>query len=156
MSKHPFRLAIESGAGADDFRKLFAANAVIYAPILTKPVGGAREVLNIIAHAAKIAGPITYTLEVRDSRQTFLFWKGRAGGSTLEAVTILVDGEDVLRPAHVSVLRRTGSGASPRSAPRSSPVTLATRKYPWRGRRGGNREYGMRATAHLHHNSLQR
>src|SRR5215467_7159455 len=44
MWKHPFRLAIESGASADDFRKLFAADAVIYAPMLTKPVTGARQV----------------------------------------------------------------------------------------------------------------
>ena len=96
MSKHPFRLAIESGASTDDFRKLFAADAVIYAPMLTKPIKGAREVLNIVSHAARIAGPITYTLEVRDSKQTFLFWKGHAGSFTLEAVTILVDGEDDL------------------------------------------------------------
>jgi hypothetical protein len=46
MSKHPFRVAIESGAGVDDFRKLFAADAVIYAPILTKAVKDAREVRN--------------------------------------------------------------------------------------------------------------
>jgi len=96
MSKHPFRLAIESGASADDFRKLFAADAVICAPILTKPVKGAGEVLNIIGHTASLAGPITHTLEVRDSKQTFLFWKGHADGFTLEAVTILVDGEDGL------------------------------------------------------------
>ena len=96
MPKHPFRLAIESGASADDFRKLFAADAVIHAPMLTKPVRGAAGVLNIIAHAARLAAPITYTLEVRDSNQTFLFWKGRAGEYTLEAVTILVDGEDGL------------------------------------------------------------
>jgi hypothetical protein len=96
MSKHPFRLAIESGASADQFRKLFAADAVIHAPMLTKPVRGASEVLNIVGHAARLAGPITYTLEVRDSRQTLLFWKGNAGGFTLEAVTILVDGEDGL------------------------------------------------------------
>jgi len=93
MSKHPFRLAIESGASADDFRKLFAAHAVIYAPMLTKPVAGAQEVFNIVAQAAKLAGPITYTLEVRDRRQTFLFWQGHAGGFTLEAVTILIDDE---------------------------------------------------------------
>ena len=96
MSKHPFRLAIESGASADDFRRLFADDAVIYAPILTKPIKGAREVLNIVGHAAKLAGPITYTLEARDSRQTFLFWKGHAGGFSLEAVTILIDGDDGL------------------------------------------------------------
>jgi len=96
MSKHPFRLAIESGAGTDALRKLFAADAVIYAPILTKPIKNAREVLNIIGHAARVAGPITYTLEIRDSKQTFLFWKGHAGGFTLEAVTILVDGDDGL------------------------------------------------------------
>jgi hypothetical protein len=96
MSKHPFRLAIESGANATDFRKLFAADAVIYAPMLTKPVTGAREVFNIVAHAARLAGPITYTLEVTDCRQTFLFWNGQAGGFTLEAVTILVDDENGL------------------------------------------------------------
>ena len=75
---------------------MFAADAVIHAPMLTKPVKGAREVLNIVSHAARIAGPITYTLEVRDCRQTFLFWKGQAVEFTLEAVTILVDGEDGL------------------------------------------------------------
>ena len=96
MSKHPFRLAIESGASANDFRKLFAADAVIYAPMLTKPVQGAQEVLNIVDHAARLAGPITYKLEVRDSKHTFLFWNGHAGGFTLEAVTILVDGENGL------------------------------------------------------------
>jgi hypothetical protein len=64
--------------------------------MLTKPVKGAPEVLEIITHAARLAGPITYILEIRDSRQTLLFWKGRAGGFTLEAVTILVDGEDGL------------------------------------------------------------
>src|SRR5262245_5452738 len=96
MSKHPFRLAIESGASTDAFRKLFAADAVIYAPMLTKPVKGAQEVLNIVGHAARLASPISYTLEVRGSRQTFLFWKGQAGGVTLEAVTILIDGEDGL------------------------------------------------------------
>jgi hypothetical protein len=96
MSKHPFRLAIESGANAEDLRKLFAADAVIYAPMLTRPVKGASEVLNIVGHAARVAGPISYTLEVRDSRQTLLFWKGHAGGFTLEAVTILVDGDDGL------------------------------------------------------------
>lgn len=96
MPKHPFRLAIESGASDDAFRKLFAADATIYAPMLTKPVKGAGDVLNIIGHAARLAGPITYTLEVRDSKQTFLFWKGHAGEFTLEAVTILVDGEDSL------------------------------------------------------------
>jgi hypothetical protein len=96
MSKHPFRLAIESGANAEGLRKLFAADAVIYAPMLTRPVKGASEVLNIVGHAARIAGPISYMLEVRDSRQTLLFWKGHAGGFTLEAVTILVDGDDGL------------------------------------------------------------
>jgi hypothetical protein len=116
MSKHPFRLAIESGAGADDFRKLFATDAVIYAPMLTKPVKGAPEVLNIVSHAARLAGPITYTLEVRDSKQTFLFWKGKVGDFTLEAVTILVDGEDspirevrvLMRPWPIVTIFRDG------------------------------------------------
>jgi hypothetical protein len=96
MPKHPFRVAIETGATDEDFSKLFAPDVVIKAPMLTKPVKGTRDVLNIIRHAAKLAGPIEYTLEVRDPKQTILLWKGHAGGFTLEAATILVDGEDGL------------------------------------------------------------
>jgi hypothetical protein len=96
MSKHPFRVAIETGASQEDFGKLFAPDAVIKAPMLTKPLKGKRAVLDIIGHAAKLAGPIQYTLEVRDSKQTILLWKGNAGGFTLEAATILLDGDDGL------------------------------------------------------------
>jgi hypothetical protein len=96
MSKHPFRVAIESGASKEDFGKLLAPDVVIKAPMLTKPVKGAQDVLNIIDHAANLAGPIQYTLEVRDPKQTILLWKGNAGGFTLEAATILVDGDDGL------------------------------------------------------------
>jgi hypothetical protein len=96
MSKHPFRIAIETGAIDEDFSKLFAPDVVIEAPMLTRPVKGARDVLNIIGHAAKLAGPIEYTLEVRDPKQTILLWRGRAGDFLLEAATILVDGEDGL------------------------------------------------------------
>jgi hypothetical protein len=96
MSKHPFRVAIEAGAGKDELGKLFAPDAVIKAPMLTKPVKGASDVLNIVDHAATLAGPIQYTFEVRDSKQTILLWKGNAGGFALEAATILVDGDDGL------------------------------------------------------------
>ena len=96
MSKHPFRIAIETGASKDDLVKLFAPDVMIKAPMLTKPVKGVRDVLNIIGHAAKLAGPIQYALEVRDSKQTILLWKGNAGGFTLEAATILVDDDDDL------------------------------------------------------------
>jgi hypothetical protein len=96
MSKHPFRIAIETGASKEDFSQLFASDVVIKAPMLTKPVKGMRDVLNIISHAARLAGPIQYTVEVRDSKQTILLWKGNAGGFTLEAATILVDGDDGL------------------------------------------------------------
>ena len=96
MSKHPFRFAVESSARVDEFRRLFAADAVIYAPMLTKPVKGARDVLNILNNAVRIASPIRYTLEVSDSKQTFLFWTGNAGGYALQAVTILKGGDDGL------------------------------------------------------------
>jgi hypothetical protein len=96
MPKHPFRVAIETGATDEDFSKLFAQGVVIKASMLTKPVKGTRDVLNIVGHAAKLAGPIEYTLEVRDAKQTILLWKGHAGGFTLEAATILVDGDDGL------------------------------------------------------------
>ena len=66
MSKHPFRVAMETNANKKDLGKLFAADAVIEAPMLTKPVKGVDDVINIISHAAKFAGPITYTLELRE------------------------------------------------------------------------------------------
>jgi len=96
MTKHPFRIAIESGASKDEFSKLFWRDVVLLAPMLSKPVTGVSQVLNVVGEAAKIAGPIQYTLEVRDSKQTFLLWKGQMGGFTLEAATILVDGDDGL------------------------------------------------------------
>ncbi|MEI9929495.1 MAG: hypothetical protein WDM89_02720 [Rhizomicrobium sp.] len=96
MAKHPFRVAIESGASNEDFAKLFSLNAEILAPMLTKAVTGRSAVMDIIGHAAKIAGPIEYIYEVRDAKQTFLIWRGHVGGFTLEAVTILVDGDDGL------------------------------------------------------------
>ena len=96
MSKHPFRIAIETGATDENFSKLFAPDVVIKAPMLTKPVKGVRDVLNIIRHAARLVGPIKYTLEVRDPKQTILLWRGHAEGFTLEAATILVDSEDNL------------------------------------------------------------
>jgi len=96
MTKHPFRRAIESGATKEEFTKLFSPDVVLLAPILTRPVTGVNQVLNVINQAVKIAGPIQYTLEVSDSRQTFLLWKGQVGGFTLEAATILVDGDDGL------------------------------------------------------------
>jgi hypothetical protein len=96
MSKHPFRVAIEAGASEETFRTLFAPDVVIQAPMLTKPVKGVRNVMNIVGHAATLASPIRYTLEIRDAKQTILFWTGNAGGYTLEAATILVDGDDSL------------------------------------------------------------
>lgn len=96
MSKHPFRVAIETGATKEEFSALFASDVVIKAPMLTKPVKGAQGVLNILRHAVKVASPIRYTLEVSDSKQTFLFWTGNADGFDLQAVTILVDGDDGL------------------------------------------------------------
>jgi hypothetical protein len=96
MSKHPFRVAIETQASREEFSKLFSADVTIYAPMLTKPVVGKADVLNILSHAVKITSPIRYTLEIRDNRQTILLWKGTAGGFELDAATILVDGENGL------------------------------------------------------------
>jgi hypothetical protein len=96
MTKHPFRVAIETGVSKEDFVKLFSPDVVLLAPMLTKPVTGVSQVLNVIGHAAKLAGPIQYTLEVSDSKQTFLLWKGQVVGFPLEATTILIDGDDGL------------------------------------------------------------
>jgi hypothetical protein len=96
MKKHPLRVAIETGAGKEAFAKLFSPDAVLMTPMLSKPVTGVSQVLAVVGHAAKVAGPIQYTLEVSDSKQTFLLWRGQVDGHKLEAATILVDGDDGL------------------------------------------------------------
>ncbi len=114
MRKHPFRVAIESGAKQEELAKLFSPNAEIWPPMLTAPVSGANNVLEIISTAARIAGPIKYLYEASDTRQTFLIWEGQVGGHRLQACTILVDGEDglvqqvrvLMRPWPVSKLFR--------------------------------------------------
>jgi hypothetical protein len=96
MPRHPFRVAIESGARSEELRALFAPNASLLAPMLTKPLRGADRALEVVVEAARVAGPIEYMLEASDPRQTILLWKGTAGGFPLEAATILVDGTDGL------------------------------------------------------------
>src|SRR5262245_61963607 len=105
MTKHPFRVTIESDASAEKLGELLAPEAVLFAPMLSKPVTGVSRVLDVLSHAARIAGPIECTLEVNDPRQTFLMWKGRVGGFPLEAVTVIVDGDDG-RIEEVRVLMR--------------------------------------------------
>lgn len=145
MKKHPFRVAIETGAGREDFAKLFSPAVVLMAPMLSKPVTGVSQVLGVVGHAARVAGPIQYTIEVSDSKQTFLLWKGQVDGHTLEAATILVDGDDglirevrvLMRPWPVVTLFRNAmyaalSAGIPQDywelGPKSS-VTGAARKF---------------------------
>jgi hypothetical protein len=101
MTKHPFRNAIEQGVGKADFGKLLAPDVVLWAPILTKPITGVRQVLNVIGNAAEIAGPIQYTLEVSDTKQTFLLWKGDVQGFSLEAATIIDDDDGLIHEIRV-------------------------------------------------------
>jgi hypothetical protein len=96
MSKHPFRAAIEQGADQADLTRLLAPGVVLMAPMLTKPVTGADDVVRVLTCAAQVAGPIEYTLETQDPRQTFLMWNGHTHGLSLQAVTILVDDADGL------------------------------------------------------------
>lgn len=96
MSKHPFRLAIESGSGHDGLLKLLAEDISLLTPIMTQPITGAEQVAHVLATAAELAGPIDYTLEANDSHQTFLLWNGHAHDHDLQAVTIIADGEDGL------------------------------------------------------------
>jgi hypothetical protein len=106
VTKHPFRIAIETGANPEAFARLFSPEAELLAPMLTKPVTGVSQVLNVVGAAARIAGPIQYVHEASDGRQTFMLWKGQVGGFPLEAVTIVVDSEDGLI-SQVRVLMRS-------------------------------------------------
>jgi hypothetical protein len=89
MSKHPFRRAIENGASQADLASLLAADVTLLAPMLTKPITGIDPVANVLGCAARVAGPIEYTLETQDPGQTFLMWNGQSHGFSLQAVTIL-------------------------------------------------------------------
>lgn len=106
MPKHAFRLAIENRAPVEDFQKLFAPDAVLHAPMLSKPVRGREQVIRLISTAATIPGPLNYTRELSDGVQTFLFWSGRVHTFELQALTIVVDGDDELIH-EVRVLMRT-------------------------------------------------
>jgi len=48
MKKHPFRIAIETEAGKEEFAKLFSPDVVYKAPMLTTPMIGASHALNVI------------------------------------------------------------------------------------------------------------
>jgi len=96
MSKHPFRLAIESGSGREELMKLLADDVALLTPIMTRPITGAEQVAQVLADAADVATPIEYTLEASDSHQTFLMWNGHTHGHDLQAVTIIVEGDDGL------------------------------------------------------------
>jgi hypothetical protein len=96
MSKHPFRRAIESGGSTSELLGLLTPEAVLWAPMLTQPIIGAQEAVEVLGLAAQLAGPIEYTLEVSDGTQTILVWRGTAGGFRLEAATILTDNPEGL------------------------------------------------------------
>jgi hypothetical protein len=114
MRKHPFRIAVEGGASREDLLRLLSTTVEIWPPMLTRPVSGAANVLDIISAAVRIAGPVEYLYEVADTRQTFLVWQGQVDGHILQACTILVDGDDglvrqvrvLMRPWPVSKLFR--------------------------------------------------
>src|ERR1700733_444355 len=96
MSKHPFRLAIETDARPEAFEALLAADVALHAPMLSQPVEGRDQVLRVIATAARTAAPLRHTHELSDGRQTFLFWSGAVRGFDLQAVTILIEDDDSL------------------------------------------------------------
>jgi hypothetical protein len=102
MSKHPFRRAIENGASQAELTSLLADDVTLLAPMLTMPVVGAGPVANVLACAARVAGPLEYTLEIQDPRQTFLMWNGQSRGFGLQAVAILrEDGRGHVREIRV-------------------------------------------------------
>jgi hypothetical protein len=96
MSKHQFRRATENGSSQAELAGLLAADVTLMAPMLTKPVTGAGLVAEVLAHAARVAGPAEFALEIRDPRQAFLMWDGQSHGFKLQGVTILVDDSEGL------------------------------------------------------------
>lgn len=96
MNSHPLRDPVASGGGMQEFESLFSPDIIFYAPMFTKPFSGKEKTANLVRQVAKIVDEIEYTLEIKDTRQTYLFWNSKLKGRLLEAVTIVVYGEDGL------------------------------------------------------------
>ncbi|RFZ90923.1 hypothetical protein D0C36_18415 [Mucilaginibacter conchicola] len=104
---HPFRKAIIDGVEPGEFKKLFSEEVEFWAPMLTKPLHGRDFAVTLLTNAGHILGKAIYTREVKDIKQTLLFWHGMVDGYTLEAVTVLTDDDDTGLIKQVRVLMRS-------------------------------------------------
>ncbi|MEV6057470.1 alpha/beta fold hydrolase [Streptomyces sp. NPDC052107] len=77
------------------FGEAFAADVVLEASVLTRPVEGRDQVERVMGAASAIYESLAFTEEVVNGRRTYLEWGATAfGGMRLEGVTILTkDGE---------------------------------------------------------------
>ncbi|MFL6660525.1 MAG: alpha/beta fold hydrolase [Rhizobacter sp.] len=87
---------------ATSFAEAFAAEIVLEASVLAKPVVGADQVKTVMAAASTIYEALAFTQEATDGPRTYLEWEAQAfGGEKLSGVTILTknDAGKIVRAA---------------------------------------------------------
>ncbi|MFE1195532.1 nuclear transport factor 2 family protein [Streptomyces olivaceoviridis] len=75
----------------DGFAEAFAADVLLEASVLRRPVRGREKVALVMATASKVYESLVFTHETRDGDRTYLEWEATAfGGTELLGCTILV------------------------------------------------------------------
>ncbi|MGW0514332.1 nuclear transport factor 2 family protein [Streptomyces olivaceoviridis] len=75
----------------DGFAEAFAADVLLEASVLRRPVRGREKVALVMATASKVYESLVFTHETRDGDRTYLEWEATAfGGTELLGSTILV------------------------------------------------------------------
>ncbi|MGW1912971.1 alpha/beta fold hydrolase [Streptomyces sp. NPDC002076] len=80
---------------SDAFGEVFAADVVLEASVLTRPVEGRGQVKEVMGAASAVYEFLAFTQEAVNGRRTYLEWEAKAfGGVHLDGVTILTRDED--------------------------------------------------------------
>lgn len=96
---------------ANAFADAFAADIVLEASVLTKPIVGADQVKAVMETASKIYEALSFTREASNGMRNYLEWEAQAfGGEKLSGITILTKNEDG-KIARVAIHHRPLGGA---------------------------------------------
>lgn len=90
MVTHRFARAAESGDPAQ-IAALLAEDVTFHTPVLTQDLHGKDLTLRFLGEATRVIGNLTYTDEVTDGQQTFLFWNGTVDDREISGVTVVAD-----------------------------------------------------------------
>ncbi|PIB03859.1 alpha/beta hydrolase [Streptomyces sp. HG99] len=75
---------------SEAFDEAFAADVVLEASVLTRPIEGRDQVKNVMGTASVIYESLAFTQETANGQQTYLEWEATAfGGVRMQGVTVL-------------------------------------------------------------------